>query len=275
MNHAQHDELAALFAQRMNFASSDQNQQIQQQTAAHENVQPMQTSEKQVDEPIHFISSHYAHTAHIRHDNTSESSGSPPPPYRENLMPEAMAQMLRDNSIDPASLLPGQIHLFANADYEQRLRLLELWRISPPSYPLEQHMNTQLPTSLEQEEFQARERYDMKMQERQMHFDTHIEPNPINAIREAHEPAFPPAARMRAASIASSRPQTRHGGGDAEPYMTAGYQSTEQPRSNSLDPVYGAAAGLWQSPSYAHAQQQTSSMEDQYGAYQQIRNHAD
>lgn len=284
MNQAQHDDLAALFAQRMNFASVEQQQQQQQPIFESVPQQQQQCSEKQAKQPIHFISSHYSHTHHIRPDQSSDASGSPPPPYREDLVPEAMAQTLRDHSIDPASLLPNQIHLFVTADYEQRLRLLELWRIAPPSYPLEQHLNGSLqPTSLEQEEFQARERYENQMQERQqpqrkqVEFDSHIEPGPLSPIRAVDEPAWPPAARMRAASIATSRPQTRHGIDAAEPYMLNGYQ--EQPRSASspsIDPVYAAASGLWQAPSYANAMQQTSQgMEDQYGAYMQIRNHAD
>ena len=285
MNQAQHDDLAALFAQRMNFASVEQQQQQQPIfESVPQQQQQQQYSEKQAEQPIHFISSHYNHSHHIRSDQSSDASGSPPPPYKEDLVPKAMAQTLCDNSIDPASLLPNQIHLFVNADYGQRLRLLELWRIAPPSYPLEQHLNGSLqPTSLEQEEYQAKERYEAQMQERQppqrhAEFDTHIEPGPLSAIRTADEPAWPPAARMRAASIATSRPQTRHGV-DAEPYMVNGYH--EQPRSassSSVDPVYAAASGLWQAPSYANAVlevQSSQGMEDQYGAYMQIRNHAD
>ena len=45
-----------------------------------------------------------------------------------------------------------------------------------------------------------------------------------------------------------------------------------------MDPVYAAAVGLWQAPSYAQAmeeQQHMVVMAEQYGMYEQIRNHAD
>ena len=220
-------------------------------------------------------------------------------------MPEAMAEVLRQHAIDPAALLPNQVHLFLNADDEQRYRLLELWRIAPPSYPLEEHLNgsngTWITTSVEREENLAKIRWEQRqqqqheqqrqklslvidpiVQERQPPgmmeeggLDTYIPPlatnsEPISPIREAGEPAWPPAARMRAASIAAakstnnSRPATRHGG-EAEPYIVHGYAVDQ--RAKSADPVYAAAAGLWQAPSYAQA------MEDQYGAFEEMRSY--
>ena len=276
MNQAQHDELAQLFAQNMHLA---QTMQHPQQAPIVEQVPNI--AEKS-EEHLHFISSHYTPTAHIRPDATSEPSHSPPPPYNESLMPEAMAETLRQHSIDPSALLANQVHLFANADYEQRLRLLELWRIAPPAYPLEAHLagSKWAPTSVEKEEAEARERYEQMMQARvqppeEHMLDTYVS-EPISPIRSAGEPAWPPAARMRAASIAAkmAQPQARYA--EAEPYVVNGYEADQ--RAQSTDPVYAAATGLWQAPSYAHAvqqQQQASSMEDQYGMYQQIRNHAD
>ena len=291
MNQAQHDELAQLFAQNMHLS---QQQQMQQQAAIVEQV-PQQSEKQQQTEPaVHFVSSHYTGTAHMRPDTTSEPSRSPPPPYQEATagMPDAMAELLRQHSIDPAALLPNQVHLFLNADDEQRFRLLELWRIAPPSYPLEEHVNgTWISTSLEREETLARMRYEQQQQQPQRlvlaipsgrgpareegGLDTYVHPDsePISPIREAGEPAWPPAARLRAASIAAngSRPGTRHG--EAEPYIVNGYEGDQ--RAKSADPVYAAAVGLWQAPSYAQAIELQKSMEDQYGMYEQIRNHAD
>lgn len=277
MNQSQHDELAALFAQRMNFSSGDQMQQ-DHQNAFVEPVPQQQFSEKQEQPTIHYASAHYTHSHHLGHDTTSEPPTSPPPSYREAVLPENIAQTLRDHSIDPSALLPNQLHLYCNADLDQRLRLLELWRISPPSYSLEQHLHaTQIPTSLAEEEASARQRYEAQTQaqavrqERQnLVFDTHIEPR-ISPIRQAGEPAWPPAARMRAASIASSKPAA-HPVSDAEPYIMDGYRSSGASAS-SMEPVYGASAGLW--PGQQQHQQQQQGMEDQYGAFMQVRNHAD
>lgn len=270
MNSSQHDELAALFAQRLNFASGDQVQQNQQETF----IEPVpatqpQLSEKQHDTPIHYASAHYNHSYHITHETLSEPSRSPPPAYHETMLPNNMAQTLRDHSIDPSTLLPNQLHLFANADLDQRLRLLELWRISPPSYSAEEQIyGTQNPTSLAEEETSARKRYEAQNPV----FDTHVEPPRITPIRQAGEPAWPPAARMRAASIASSKP-TAHHMGDAEPYIMDGYQTNEPPTfqsASSIEPVYAASSGLWPGQ-----QQHQQGIEEQYGAYMQIRNHAD
>lgn len=289
MNQTQHDELAQLFAQNMQLSQqAAQRQQAQQMQPEPERVQEVsQVSEKQQqssEQPIAYISSHYTGTAHVRHaDVASEPSRSPPPPYHESFMPEAMAETLRQHSIEPAALLPNQIHLFLNADYEQRLRLLELWRIAPPSYPLEEHLNgTWVSTSVQREEDLARVRYERQQQNglrRGEHMlDTHVvEEEPLSPIREVGEPAWPPAARMRAASIAASKATPRHA--EAEEYIVNGYAADRS--SRSMDPVYAAAAGLWQAPSYAEAVEQQRQveqqrmMEDQYGMLEQIRNHAD
>jgi hypothetical protein len=270
MNSSQHDELAALFAHRMNFASGDQVQHNQQQDTFIEPVPVPQSqfSEKQHETPIHYASAHYNHSYHIRHETLSEPSRSSPPAYHETMLPNNMAQTLRDNSIDPSSLLPNQLHLFANAELDQRLRLLELWRISPPSYSAEQQVyGAQNPTSLAEEESSARQRYEAQNPV----FDTHVEQPRITPIRQAGEPAWPPAARMRAASIASSKP-TAHHMSDAEPYIMDGYQSNEPSHfhqsASSVEPVYAASSGLWPG-------QQQQAPEEQYGGYMQIRNHAD
>jgi hypothetical protein len=309
MNQTQHDELAQMFEQSMQLSQQQQHQQAQ--NASIEYVSQIQQSEKLAEpQTIHFISNHYTPTAHLRpagSDVVSEPSRSPPPPYNEAMMPDAMEAVLRQHSVDPSALLPNQVHLFLNADDEQRLRLLELWRIAPPSYPLEEHLNqgTWMSTSMEREEALARVRYEQQQHQQQRQQEEnmqarepqrlqvsfgmsqqlpsaspHSPSTPISPIREAGEPAWPPAARMRAASIAAksssrpasfignpnSRPMTRHG--EAEPYIVNGYAGEEMSRSAS-DPVYAAAQGLWQAPNYAQA------LEDQYGVYEQMRNYGD
>ncbi|KAF1815996.1 hypothetical protein P152DRAFT_389807 [Eremomyces bilateralis CBS 781.70] len=74
--------------------------------------------------PITYISQHYTHSSHIAPRWTQPVI---------HLDQAGLADVLHRHSIDPHSLLPQQINLFQNADDEQRLRLLELWRISPPT----------------------------------------------------------------------------------------------------------------------------------------------
>lgn len=277
MNAAQHDELAQLFAQNMQLSHQHQTPAAhhQQEQTPVEHIPEI--LEKKLNSPIAFASAHYTGTAHVRAETQSEPSRSPPPPYHEALMPEAMAETLRQHSIDPSALLPNQIDLFLNADYEQRLRLLELWRISPPSYPLEQHLQARFAvTSVEKEESEARERYEKQMQARgharEEHMLDTVIVEPVSPISQPGMQGWPPAARMRSASIAAEHAAPRPA--EAEPYIVNGYEIAMN--RHAVDPVY-AATGLWQAPSYAQATQseQESTMADQYGMYEQIRNHAD
>nr|POE82727.1 hypothetical protein CFP56_68131 [Quercus suber] len=271
MDHGQHDELAQLFAQSMQL--SQQQSALSQQASRQDSDMvsesvSRQHAEKTIDSPIHYISAHYTPTAHLRPDTTSEPPHSPPPPYDSTSMPQAMAEILIRHSIDPSALLSSQINLFYHADYEQRLRLLELWRISPPSYPLEEHIRSGW-TTVEHEEAHAKQRYEQKVQ-KASHDEEHMSDTcvPITPIRGHGEAAWPPAARMRVASItAASRNHARND--EAEPYIVSGYQTDQL--SKATDPVY-AAVNLWQ----AHPPHELSGMMgDRYGMYDQIRNYAD
>lgn len=134
-------------------------------------------------------------------------------------------------------------------------------------------------TSVQREEDLARARYEQQQQrgirQEEHMLDTHVveEEEPMSPIREVGDPAWPPAARFRAASIAAAKSGARQN--EAEEYIVNGYAADRS--SKSIDPVYAAAAGCWQAPSYAEAveQQQQRMMEDQYGMLEQIRNHAD
>ena len=44
------------------------------------------------------------------------------------------AQMLIKNGIAPSTLLRSQLALFEQAEFDQRSRLIELWRVVPPNY---------------------------------------------------------------------------------------------------------------------------------------------
>lgn len=292
MNSTQHDELAQLFAQNMQL-----DYQAVQQTPPPPPppppAEPMVAapSEKEqlanhssvhyIASPIHYISAHYTGTAHlttpapVSTTATTSPSSSPPPPYVENYLPSDHADLLRQSGIDPSALLPAQAQLFTSADWDQKSRLVELWRISPPSYPLEQHLQTEwVARSIESEEREARERYEAAvLAQRQRQYEEHMldthEPPPISPIREVGETPWPPAARIRAASIAASKRTSTVV--EAEPYMSSGYRQAS-------DPVYGAGSGLWQphqTPTYQQAVEQQPAMEMQYGMFEQIRNHAD
>ncbi|KAF2149755.1 hypothetical protein K461DRAFT_280974 [Myriangium duriaei CBS 260.36] len=67
---------------------------------------------------VTYASQHYTHSAH-HHPQTPQSNQ------------ESIESTLRQHSINPSYLFPCQLQLFATADLDQRLRLLELWRTAP------------------------------------------------------------------------------------------------------------------------------------------------
>ncbi|KAF3032538.1 hypothetical protein E8E12_003456 [Didymella heteroderae] len=221
----QQDELAQLFAANMQLS----------QHAAQQMQQPL-------PEPVPQQKEQEAPKAIV----VSE------PPARTYVELSELGAILLRNSINPEMLFPSQVELFQNADDDQRLRLLELWRISPPQgrqgYPegSDYNMSRQLydwpPTSLAQEEAMAKLRYEKAQQEEQK-------------------------ARELSAS-----PQV------AEPYMMSGYdmlakreyeQSAKEPSYNqATDPVYNSSNGngLWQKNVGS-----ISDMENNYGAFAYAR----
>ncbi|KAK6005465.1 hypothetical protein QM012_007107 [Aureobasidium pullulans] len=159
MSQYQQDELARLFAHNMSL-----NQTL-----------PQSTPDKQflghTAQPIYYSSQHYTPMSYMHVSAASEQqqvaspradsplSGSPLDSNSNNMTPIHLASMLRNHDIDPTSLSNSQVKLFTNADYEQRLRLLELWRISPPR-PSHQW---QQETSMAHEEQLAALRYEERM----------------------------------------------------------------------------------------------------------------
>lgn len=102
--------------------------------------------------PIAYITQHYHHSAHQA-----------PNPEKQ------VSEILEDAGINASALLPSQILLFKNADDEQKRRLVELWRISPPApgNQLPPWANTNWPqTNMELEEEAARLRWEAMERER-------------------------------------------------------------------------------------------------------------
>lgn len=241
----QQDELAQLFAANMHL-SQNAPQYIQQQQSEPVQQQQQQQQEQEAPKAIVYASSHYTHSHHV----IPTRSASEPPAKTHIEMSELGAILLR-NSINPELLFPSQVELFQNADDDQRLRLLELWRISPPQgrqgYPAgtDYNMSRQLydwpPTSLAQEETMAKLRYEKAQQDQQ--------------TREL-----------------STSPEV------AEPYMASGYdmlarreyeQSAKESSYNqATDPVYNSTGGngLWQKNVGS-----ISDMENNYGAFAYAR----
>lgn len=121
----QQDELSRLFADRMSLSQAPL-QHAQAVQPVHQDHTVQQQPERTA-QPITYASQHYTHSYHVTpaHQPVQE-------PAKIHVELDELHAILLRNSIDPALLFQSQIDLFQNADYDQRLRLLELWRISPP-----------------------------------------------------------------------------------------------------------------------------------------------
>lgn len=168
-----------------------------------------------------YISQHYHHSAHITPAVVEEPS---------------VLVMLQSVGVDAHALLPPQVELFKNAQPEQRNRLVELWRIAPPTNGKQlvpSQMTNWPQTSLELEEQAARLRWEAQEQE-----------------------------KLRNLSVLSSATT-------AEPYMSTGYaedmvMDEEVPSYRAAtDPVYNREKEWW------HMDDQP--MEHQYGTFQQMQ----
>jgi hypothetical protein len=256
----QQDELAQMFTAHMNLSQSA-TPQLSSQAQQHE--QPAQVQQEEPPKQIVYASQHYTHSHHVAPTRSMSE-----PVVKTHIEPSDLEAVLLRNSIDPSLLFPSQIELFQHADDDQRLRLLELWRISPPSgrqgYPAgtDYNMSRQLydwpPTSLAQEEAMAKLRY-QRMEE------------------QSAQNQQQPQPEVSTSTLASS-PSAQ----SAEPYMTSGYemmarreyeqsvQAEDGPVKQSssynqaTDPVYNG--GLWQKNVGS-----VLDMENQYGAYAYIR----
>lgn len=153
MSQGQHDELSQLFARNMNFS---------QPLPQHPATPDKQFFTQQPAQPqIIYSSQHYTGTYHLVPNEPVVQSRADSP---LSMPVDDFEDTLRRNNVNPASLSPSQIKLFANADYEQRLRLVELWRISPPDNASHDSGAWSMTTLAEEEEM-ARLRSERRMNE--------------------------------------------------------------------------------------------------------------
>lgn len=267
----QQDELAQLFSANMSLspgAPQQAPQPVLQEQPMHEHRE-----QDQAPKQIVYASQHYTHSHHVAPTRSVSE-----PLVKTHIDTTDLAGIFLRNSIDPTLLFPSQIDLFQNADDDQRLRLLELWRISPPTgrqgYPsgTDYNMSRQLydwpPSSLAQEEAMAKLRY---------------ERNQAEAAQQEHIQQHQRELDQSMAAISTS-PSNQ----SAEPYMTSGYEmmarreyETSAREENPLresnnynkatDPVYNSTGsdGLWLKNVGS-----VLDMENNYGAYAYAREHS-
>ncbi|ORY60261.1 uncharacterized protein BCR38DRAFT_412438 [Pseudomassariella vexata] len=248
------DELSSLFARNLTL-----------------HPQPVQESLRQQEpEPIIYsISQHYTHSAHVisRDEPVAEfpRPSSEPPQTQQ----PAAELILNNHGIDHSTLSASQMELFKTAEDSQKLRLIELWRICPPTNTHENLAVTWMNTTVEQEEMLAQLRYERKLAEEEQQQNTmSLDGTPLTPVQT-------PDGRWIATA-------------DTEPYMLSGYEALarreyaetarkayeEMSKPTSMFSHFGSAVG---GPMYRPAMdpvynndwaRQQQAMENQYGAFQ-------
>ena len=246
-----------------------------------------------VAEPIIYsISQHYHHSAHLVSQQPPRPASEPPQTDQHTT-----EIILSRHGVDVASLSPPQLDLFKTADSSQQMRLVELWRISPPNYGGHALSHGTIlvdaSTSFEKEEAMARGRYERQMQEEAM------------SRTGGDQQAMDSESTM---SDESSTPmpmtpiQTHDGRWNAaEPYMSSGYEVLAQREyeqsagpakdiyshfgtavgggksyNPSTDPVYNTVEDIHKYPNVGGdwgqlLEQRQMAMENQYGAFAQFQ----
>lgn len=257
----QQDELSQLFAARMQLSQNAQAAQNVQPNEQEKSSEQQQQQQGNSSQPIVYASQHYTHSYHVVPARQE--------PEKTHVELSELHDVLVRNSIDPSLLFPSQIDLFQNADNDQRLRLLELWRISPPQGTSAQWLYDWPPTSLAQEEAMAKLRYEKMLEERaqQDEIQKHQE-----QLDQSMDGSKDNAAVQEARDILATSPE------NAEPYIVSGYDMLAQREyeasaeatkyTQATDPVYNhiGQTGLWEKNVGS-----LLDMENQYGAFAHAR----
>lgn len=266
---AAQDDLATLFAKNLTL---EQNQYQQQQPVP----------EEQDPGRIIYVSQHYTHSAHVNHMQQQPQTLPQSPVQRPSSEPDLadLEHTLRSCGVDPAALSPPQAELFRRADDAQRARLIELWTICPPPASSPSTL-TFSPTSVEQEEALARQRWDEAHQQEQqlLQQQQDMVTDDVAMSLDADEAASPvsmgsPSSVQSPDGRWPASPRSdvmTHAHTYMEPYMQSGYEelarreydatagNPSHTSKTALDPVYKATGMLdWERQQW---------MENQYGSF--------
>ncbi|KAL9096199.1 MAG: hypothetical protein Q9165_001722 [Trypethelium subeluteriae] len=254
------EDLAGLFSRNLTLSAPPPPSQVpqfqppaqppsDQQQGSRQDAPPTTISLADIQrQPITYASTHYTHSAHTVPRAHSE-------PRTPNMERIEVFDTLTRNSIDPQSLHPSQLHLYANADADQKLRLLELWRISPPNYgrDIEGPSGAWYGTSLHQEEQMARIRYEHLMEERSMVGHAHRPDETLGHLRNGFE--------QSGYELLAQREYDQSEGSAAMPL-----QDLTNSYNRAIDP-----AGHYNIGGMPEKRSLAEDMENQYGMWAEVR----
>lgn len=263
-----HDELAALFAQNLT---------LHQPYPMH--VQTQQLPPPQPEPIVYSISQHYTHSAHVIREDPPVSEAQRPSSEPAQVQQPTAEMILREYGVDPSALSAPQLELFKTAQDEQKMRLIELWRICPPTNQNADAGLTLSSTTVVQEELLAQRRYEQNLQDEEnrrrqsLQSITSLDGTPLTPVQTE-----------------SGHWQTTS---DCEPYMLSGYEALarreyeESARKAAQDAMvppkevynhYGSAPAVQQyrpatDPVYGSHNNHDfirQQMENNYGSFQQM-----
>lgn len=253
----QANELAALFSRNLTL----QGRPAEQAPPAPEPIQ----IQPEAEPIIYSVSQHYTHSAHISREPEPPRPASEPPQTEQ---PHAEL-ILSQHGVDHTALSTSQMELFKTADDTQKMRLIELWHICPPTNQMENPALALASSTLEQEELLAQIRYERKMSE-------------DNDVMSMDGTPLTPVQADDGRWVATT---------DSEPYMMSGYEalarrdyedSAKQSFNEAMAPPkavfshFGSAVGgatyrPATDPVYNHDwRSRQEAMENQYGAFQEM-----
>ena len=262
------NELSALFARQLEMGG------LSQPPAAEIVTPPTPQSSSPVQPtapPVgHSISQHYHHSSHRALPDKLLPQPTEVTGIQKwvTLSPE---EMLRVHDIEPSSLFPSQLTLFRDASLEQKLRIIELWRISNKT-----PVNPSSPLGFDDRPIPTGEM--------------------VGVEGGGHEQDYTTSHKLGQAPATVSGPRdddemmdmdSTINYGHAEPYVISGYQSLSEPdpenstshmqqpplaKESSVTPYSHSTDPVYKEQNSAHQlSEQQIAMENQYGAFQ-LRN---
>ncbi|MCJ1311108.1 hypothetical protein MMC25_004778 [Agyrium rufum] len=169
------EELSKLFAR--NMAVSPEQVQRYASTLVSNETQTASQAPQELSQPQYSISRHYHHSSHLIPKAVPSSN----PKTAFSPAPDPLSQAerdLRQNGVDPGTLILPQIKLYSHAPPDQQVRLIQLWTISPPEYTtisdeeLKDQVGDWQNTTFEQEEEMAQSRFYRKQKLQESISDT-------------------------------------------------------------------------------------------------------
>ena len=258
------DELALLFSQNMRFSHTPEAT-----IAIEENTQRDHSTP-----PPYSISMHYHHSGHLVPKAIPSTLS-----QSQEVVPlvdpqDRVKDILAANGINPSCLITSQLTLFEQAAPDQRSRLMELWRISPPDYAsfgnqeLADELGPWQHTTLEQEEEMARLRFQRnETQGLTSQIDTDMnqddEAKEINTSIESEDHVVEPYMTSGYEMLAQRDYHAQDDSVVRNTYSHLGSAVGNRPKS-STDPIFDSRE--WWRHDYAGQQP----VEHQYGMFDQV-----